>query len=318
MELLIQALAQADAYPHPVDDVQRIETHTSWVFLAGPWVYKVKKPVNLGFLDYSTLQMRRHFCNEEVRLNRRYAPLVYIGVVPIDDTFCVEGPGEVVEWAVKMVRLPEDRTLLELLDRLTPPDLDRVGRHLAKLHRQAEQGPQMREQAHSRVVSHNMRENLTPTEAHVGWSVDPAVWSAVRRHSEEQLSKLAPLIDARASLARDTHGDLRAEHVYLMGEEILFIDCIEFNERFRFADPVADLAFLAMDLAVRGRRDLADALCDAWFEAMADGGRALLTFYMAYRSVVRAKVRGFQGDIVRARRHWLQALSLLVPAGEGP
>jgi aminoglycoside phosphotransferase family enzyme/predicted kinase len=333
---LIAALSNPRAYPFAVEAVGVRQTHISAVFLAGDVVYKLKKPVNLGFLDFSTLEKRRHFCEEEVRLNRRLAPTVYLGVVPVTraaDGLRFEGQGEAIEWAVKMQRLPDDASLLARLERdeLSPQLLALVAGRIAAFHKQAEGGPRVAESGRFEVVARNARENFEQSESHVGVTVSRGAFDRVRALTEAALARLQPLIESRAArgVPRDTHGDLHLDHVYRFPDrpppgDIVAIDCIEFAERFRHADPVADAAFLAMDLAFRGRRDLADSFTASYLRAAGDAdGAALFPFYVAYRSVVRAKVGGMklaerevpqkerERAAPRARAHWLFALGVL-------
>lgn len=300
-----------------VDAIDIVETHISKVFLVGDAVFKTKKPVDFGFLDFSTLEAREHFCREEVRLNRRLAADVYHGVVPI------RRGGEVVDWAVHMRRLPGEATLecrvrAGLVDQA---DMAAVARRVARFHSEADRGGRVDEGATFQVVAGNCRENFAQTSA-----VDSPVWERVRSLTEERLEALAPQIRQRAAdgVARDTHGDLRLGHVYLLEEGLRIIDCVEFSERFRFADPVADIAFLVMELRAENRHDLAAVFADTWFSERGDpAGRALLDFYVAYRSVVRAKVRGMEAGqaardprrqanaLARARGHLLLALATL-------
>jgi aminoglycoside phosphotransferase family enzyme/predicted kinase len=336
LPLLIEALSVPSAYPFAATDVEVRQTHISVVFLADRSVYKIKKPLALDFLDFSTLEKRRHFCDEEVRLNRRLAPQVYLGVVPIvrrNGGVVLEGDGEVVEWAVKMQRLPEEATLLARLRR-GEVDRERIAAlagRIAAFHRQATSGAAIRAQGRLAVVARNVRENLEQARAQVGLALRQTVFDRLRSLTESALSRFGPLIEERArrDMPRDTHGDLRLDHIYLFPEQappkdLVIIDCIEFNERFRFADPVADMAFVAMDLAFRGRRDLAAAFSAAYFRAAADDeGAALLPFYRAYRAAVRAKVEGLEqteheiprtereAALGQARAHWLLALGEL-------
>lgn len=334
---LIAALSEPAAYPAPAP-VRAVQTHISAVFLVGDVVYKVKKSVDLGFLDFSTLAKREHFCGEEVRLNRRLAPEVYLGVVPVVRTGAglrVEAEGEPVEWAVKMVRLPEGVTLLDRLghDSLTPAVLETLAGRLAAFHAAAERGPHIAEVGGFDTVAFNARENFRQSAGQIGRTVERPVFERLSDLTESALFALRPLMESRAArgVPCDTHGDLRLDHVYLFPDrpppgDVVIIDCIEFNERFRFADPVADVAFLAMDLGVHGRGDLAGVLTDAWFRAAGDEeGRALLAFYSGYRAVVRAKVEGFAAGepevptparaaaAERSRRHWLWALGAMEP-----
>ena len=384
---LLAALSDPAAYPQP-GPVEVRQTHISAVFLVGDTVYKVRKPVRLGFVDFSTLAKRKADCDAEVRLNRRLAPGVYRGVVPItvvDGRAKVDGPGEPVEWAVEMVRLPDDATMRHRLDRdeLTAADVERVARRIADFHRTAERGEHVSRFGRFDVVAGNARENFAQTAGHVGSIVPRSIHDRCRELTERALSELKELIEARAArgVPCDTHGDLHLDHVYLFPnrpppDDLVVIDCVEFADRFRFADPVADVAFLVMDLAFCGRRDLAKVCAEAYFAAsrrlavspsppasggegrgeggygsrdqqagspgpetplipnpsppeaggegdQADEGRRLLPFYVAYRSIVRAKVEGMQSlepevpaddrDLHRyaARAHWQLALGTL-------
>ncbi len=309
MELgrLIAALSDPAAYGEGVASVVVHQTHISAVFLAGPFAYKVKKPFELGFLDYSTLERRRHFCREEVRLNNRLAHGVYVDVVPITiegERVRVGGRGEPIEWAVKMVRLPEENRLGEWLhrDEVGAEEFATLARRLARFHAGAESGAHVAESGRFEVVAANARENFTESEAHVGRTIHRDVFERLRTLTEGTLASLQPLIQGRAErfVPRDGHGDLRLDHVYRFPEkpppgDLIAVDCIEFNERFRHGDPVADVAFLVMDLIREGRRDLAQSFADAYFQAAGDEeGRDLLPFYTAYRAAVRGKVEGIE------------------------
>ncbi len=334
---LLARLIDPAAYPTPPDRVEVRQTHISVVFLAGDVVYKVKKPVRLGFLDFSTLENRRHFCDEEVRLNRRLAPHVYLGVVPVardGGRLRVGGSGEVVEWAVKMVRLAAGTSLLDRVGRGEAVDIGRLARFLADFHRTAEVGPAVAAGGRFAVVAGNARENFTQAEAHVGATLSRAVFARLRVLTDLHLDRLRPVIEARAArgVPRDTHGDLHLDHVYFRPDgEPFAIDCIEFNERFRFADPAADLAFLLMDLRFHHRPDLADELEREYVRAAGDAEVAeLLPFYVAYRAAVRGKVEGMEraeaevpaderaAATERAKGHWLLALGVLEEPARRP
>jgi len=333
---LIDALSRPSAYPFPVNDVQVVQTHISVVFLAGGFVYKVKKPVNPGFLDFTTLEKRHHFCEEEVRLNRRLAPDVYLGVVPVvraDGGLCFEGPGEPVEWAVKMRRLPGEATLHERLEReeVGPDLVEALARKIADFHRRSPAPAAFRAESRFEVVAGNIREVFETARPLVGVTTSSAVFERVRQLVEDHLTRLRPLIDARAArgLTRDAHGDLHLDHVYFFPDrpppdDLVCIDCIEFNERFRYIDPVADVAFAVMDFAFHGRRDWARAFAETYFRAAGDDeGRALLPLFTAYRAAVRGAVEGLKfaeaevtaaehaAALASARGHWLLALTEL-------
>jgi aminoglycoside phosphotransferase family enzyme/predicted kinase len=345
MELtrLIDELSQPGAYPHPVAAVDVRQTHISVVFLAGAFAYKLKKPVDLGFLDFSTLDKRRHYCDEEVRLNRRLAPSVYLGVVPItvsSDGVRVGGDGEVVDWVVQMERLPEGASLLDRLRRGEVEEalLRTLAERVAGFHERADRGSHIADFGRFEVVAGNARENFAQSVPQIGVTVSRTVFDRLRARTEEALVRLRPLIDSRAAqgVPCDTHGDLHLDHVYHFPgrappDDLVVIDCVEFNERFRYSDPVADAAFLAMDLIFRGRRDLAEVFSTAYFRATGDAeGATLLPFYIAYRAAIRGKVEGLQlaeSEIPQeartaarrdSRARWLLALGELEAASARP
>lgn len=340
---LIAALSNPRAYPYPVTEIDVRQTHISAVFLANEYAYKVKKPVKLSFLDFSTLDRRRHFCDEEVRLNRRLAPEVYLGVVPITSDgggVRFEGAGEPVEWAVKMRRLPEDATLEQRLVReeTNVGNVRSLARRLADFHALAARSEHIASFGRFEIVAGNIRENFAVSAPTIGLTISSAVRERLMALTEQALRELAPVIDSRAArgVPCDTHGDLHLDHVYLFPDrpppaDLVVVDCIEFNERFRYTDPVADMAFLAMDLKFHGRRDLAEALAETYFQARGDAeGRRLLSLYVSYRAAVRGKVDGLQlveqeipqaartAALTRARGHWLLALGELEAPGLRP
>lgn len=341
---LIEALSDPVVYaPEQVGAVEVRQTHISAVFLAGRHVYKIKKPVRLDFLDFSTLEKRRHFCEEEVRLNRRLAPQVYLGVVPVARTaqgIRLGGSGDVVEWAVKMLRLPDAATFLE---RLRKGDVDAsltetLARRIASFHQSAETNERIAGFGRFENVAKTIMDIFDEAAPRVGVTVSTAVFGEVKRLTEQTLAQLRPLIETRAArgVPRDCHGDLHLDHVYVFPDEtppgdLVIIDCIEFNERLRSIDPVADMAFCVMDFAFHGRRELARSFAEAYFRATGDDeGRALLPLYTAYRATVRGMVEGIvlgekevpQAEsaqaLEKARAHWLLALAELAAPGRKP
>lgn len=338
MELarLIECLSDQAAYPDPVGPVEVRQTHISAVFLVGDYVYKIKKPVNYGFVDFETLTKRKHYCDEEVRLNRRLAPGVYIGVVPVtrrDTRVELEGKGEVVEWAVKMRRLPDEATLQNLLHKgeVHVEVVKRLAHRIAAFHATAESGPHIAEYGRFAVVAGNARENFEQSAVHVGMTVSKSVFERAQALTEESLTRHQSLIERRAgcNVPRDTHGDLRLDHVYYFAtqeppDDLVVIDCIEFNERYRFSDPVSDMAFLFMGLMYQGHRDWAQSFAEAYFSTSQDDeGRGLLPFYTSYRAAVRGKVEGLKlarpemsesdrvSALSKAKGSWLLALGEL-------
>ncbi|MBL8794465.1 MAG: AAA family ATPase [Planctomycetia bacterium] len=345
MELakLIDGLSRATAYSHPVASVAVCQTHISVVFLAGNFAYKIKKPVQFPFADFSTLEKRRFYCEEEVRLNRRLAPDVYLGVVPVtltDGAPTFADDGEPVEWAVRMQRLPAEATLHERLRHggVSVELVETLAQRIAAFHRVAPADPQRAALGNFAAVAQNIRDIYRQAGPHVGQTLSQAVYDQLQALHEAALTRWQPVIEGRAArgVPRDCHGDLHLDHIYHFPDrpppgDLVVVDCIEFNERFRFIDPVADLAFAVMDFAFHARADLADVLTEGYFRATGDDeGRALLPSYAAYRAAVRGTVEGLKlaepempaadrGATLRdARAHWLLALRLLEAPHRGP
>lgn len=337
---LIRALSDPAAYPAAPTAVEVRQTHVSVVFLAGDFVYKIKKPVDLGFVDFTTRDNRLHCCREEVRLNRRLAPRVYVGVVPVARTASgvrVEAEGEVLEWAVKMRRLPDEASLLHRLDRdgVDVGLVETLARRIAAFHRDARADERVTAFGRYEAVAKVMHDVFARAQPHAGVTVQPDVLARVALLKDQVLVRLYPLIEGRAKrgMVRECHGDLRLDHVYVFPEQppphdLVVIDCLEFSERLRCIDPVADVAFLAMEFAFHYRHDLAEAFTRCYFDAAGDAeGRQLLSLYVAYRSAVRAVVRGLQyqdpevdaatraAALEKARAHWLLALRELETRG---
>jgi aminoglycoside phosphotransferase family enzyme/predicted kinase len=291
-----------------VFDAERIiETHISWVFLTPEYAYKVKKPVNLGFLDFTTLKRRRHFCEEEVRLNRRLAPDTYLGMKKI------KRGGRTVEVAVWMRRLPDELMLDRLVaeGRADAELMERIGRVVADFHAAAARSRAINHFGSRKVIERNWRENFAQTRRLPPEVLRPDVRDAVRAWVRHFLRRHGRRFAARvrARRIRDCHGDLQAQHICCT-DPIRIYDCIEFNHRFRYGDTASEIAFLAMDLDVLGRPDLAMDFVNAYLDASGDYGAVpLLDFYRAYRAWVRGKVLGMQGEAQRRRAHDYFALA---------
>ncbi len=333
--ILSDALRNPDAYPHPVpDEVEFFQTHISRVFVAGDRAYKIKRPVPLPFLDYGTLERRRHFCEQELELNRRLAPAVYLGLAAVtagpDDTYRftpienLEADEEIHEWAVVMRRLnPEDNLRARLRrDDVPTGFFTRLGHRLARFHRDARRGPEISEPARFDTVHRLAMDNF---------AVAPH-FDELASDLEAELLRLKPLIEARARdhIPCDCHGDLRLEHVYHSHQEGLeIVDCIEFNDELRYSDPASDLAFLLMDLEVRNYRDESRRLLRAYRDASEHSVPwSLLRLYRVYRSCVRGKVHTLMASDQaatserkahserKARGHFQYAVDTLAEPGE--
>lgn len=278
------------------------ETHISLVFLTGARAFKIKKPVALGFLDFSTLERRRAACEAEVALNRRLAPDVYRGVLPIARDAAgahhIGAQGAAVEWAVEMLRMPDRDAAGQRLaeGRLERTHVRQLAEQIARFHDGARCDAHTASFGTAAAILENVCENFAQTRRSAAQHLDPATLAELERWQLELVRTRGALFDARiaAGRVRDGHGDLRLEHCYLSDDgAVRILDCIEFNERFRYADVCADVAFLAMDLAFNGREDLSEALLADYARASGDYDLyALVDFYESYRAFVRAKVSG--------------------------
>jgi aminoglycoside phosphotransferase family enzyme/predicted kinase len=302
---VIRALLSPSAYPHPADRVELIQTHISFVLLAGEYAYKIKKPLDLGFLDYSTLEKRRHFCEEEVRLNRRMCSDTYLGTLPVTRDpvggYRLGGDGEPVEWAVQMRRLPADRALPSLLARgeVGFEMIRAVAHRVAEFHLTADTDDYIASFGSVDAVMVNWRENFDQTAPYIGRTVTREQWEGVKAYVDSFVERERPLFERRVQegRSRDCHGDLRAEAIVFKDSDVCIYDCIEFNDRIRYGDVASDIAFLAMDFDFRGRPDLADDLLGLYLNVTQDATLPLvLNFYRCYRAYVRGKVDGFQID----------------------
>jgi uncharacterized protein len=295
----LEDLARPEAYPAPrPTTIHLITTHISWVFITDRDVWKLKRPVDYGFLDYTTLDRRRHFCHEEVRLNSRLAPDVYLGVVPVrldKGRHSFISGGTVVDYAIRMRRLPETANAESLLrhGHLTHQHLSRLAGRLAAFYAAS---PPASSWGSGDVLRANVEENFAQVRPFIGRFVAPETFEAVRTWQLGCLARDANAFETRQEQGRirDGHGDLRLEHVYFESDEPVVIDAIEFNERFRVADVAADVAFLAMELDARSRPDLAASFLAAFAMESADYDLyAVVDFYLSYRAWVRGKVTSF-------------------------
>lgn len=298
---LREDLLRPEAYGRkPPFQVELIETHISLVFLAEGVVYKVKKAVDLGFLDFRDLSARKLACEAEVTLNRRLAPHVYFGIVPVrrmaGGGVGLIGDGPIVDWAVHMMRLPDARRADVMLARgaLDSSHIDRIAKTLARFHREAKSDEETARFGSPEAVGVNVRENFDQTRTSIGKYLRREEAAEIERYQLAFLRDKAPLFHERtaAGRVRDGHGDLRLEHVYFEDEKrVTVLDCIEFADRFRFADTCADVAFLSMDLAFHGRVDLAEQFLAAYAREAGDFDLyPLVDFYEGYRAFVKGKV----------------------------
>ena len=288
------------AFPHPVSDLEILETHISWVVLTGPYAYKIKKPVNLGFLDFSTLELRKHFCEEELQLNRNWAPEIYLKVVAICNDggkLVIDGDGPPIEYAVKMRQFPQSARLDAQLDAglLHARDVRALAQTIGENHASASIAEfNSAENAIGRV-STPMRENFPPVEAFA----DAAQLQRIREWTGTEIREGSAKLAERHEngFVRECHGDLHLANLVRLDTGIVAFDCIEFSPELRTLDVINDVAFLAMDLIARNRRDLAYVFLNRYLEYTADyAGMALYGLYFVYHCMIRAKVAAIRAS----------------------
>lgn len=293
---LVEAMLKPDFYDPAVAEVELKETHISWVFLAGDFAYKLKKALNFGFLDFSSLEKRRHFCQEELRLNRRFAPQLYLDVIPIGGSLKAPqlGGEAPLDWVVKMKRFDSTQQFdrLQAGGQLRATQIEHFATDLAKFHRQAAVTTKEQPFGSLDAICHPIQQNFSQLQPLLPAEQIPQL-AFLRRWSLTACTQLAPSLEQRKAqgFVRECHGDVHLRNIaWHLGQPLLF-DCIEFNENLRWIDTINDLAFLVMDLEDRGEDQLGWRFLNRYFEESGDyPGVALLDFYKVYRALVRAKV----------------------------
>ena len=300
---MVEQLRHAPEWPEYELPIEMKQTHISALLLTRNYVIKLKKPVDFGFLDYTTLEKRLKACEDEVRLNRRLCPDTYIGVgsvIEIDGQIRFSGrTGKIVDYCVWMKRLPDELMLDRMVadNTVTETVIDRVAERLSEFHRTALRGPEIAKWGSLEEIRHNWEENFTQTEPFIGRTIGAPAYEAIRSWVNEEIETKADLFNRRVrdGWIVDGHGDVRCESVCVKDDVICIYDCIEFNDRFRCDDVASEAAFLAMDLGVRGRPDLGYFFTEAYQRRTGDGDFfTLLPFYRCYRAFVRGKVLSFR------------------------
>jgi len=298
MNSIATALSRTQAYPHASEAVEVVETHISWVFLTGSLAYKVKKPLNLGFLDFSTLEKRRHYCNEEIRLNRRLCPEIYLSVVPVvrrGESLLVDVPGEIIDYAVKMVQFDRKMELDRMLSQqlLRDEHIDCLATLIARFHSSLTPVPAESCFGQPDNLLKPMLHNFTTLESIICDAHELNQIALLQEYSMREHRRLYPLLLKRKSegFIRQCHGDLHTGNMVLWKNRLIIFDCIEFNEALSTIDVISDLAFLFMDLEHGGESGLAWRLLNNYLAETGDfEALPLIRFYALYRAMVRAKV----------------------------
>ncbi len=302
--LIDALLADAACYDHPVKKLELIETHISWVVLTGDYAYKIRKPVNLGFLDFSTLPLRRQDCLEELRLNRRLAADYYLDVVAISDAAMprINGSGEAIEYAVKMRQFPTDATLDKLAEcgGLGRQPIDALAARLAHFHSlECERATDSSPWGEPEEIARPVAENFKVLADRLDDPVEIQCLSALQNWCVAEHARLIPLMTERKKMGwvRECHGDLHLANLAWVDGRLVIFDCLEFSSALRWMDVISEVAFCYMDLLHRKLPALAARFLNGWLEAVGDyQGVALLRYYAVYRALVRAKVAGLRID----------------------
>jgi len=297
---VVEALMKPEAYDEEPGQIELTQTHISFVFLTRNFVYKVKKAVDLGFLDFTTLEKRRFFCEKELELNRRLCGDMYLEVVPINrsEVIKTKGEGETVEYAVKMKRMPQEKMMNQLLEenKVDSKLIDRISKIIAEFHSKAETNRRIREFGSLAIVETNWDENFDQTQEFVGKTIPIKNFKLIRGRIEDFMKRNLSFFEKRVAegRVRDCHGDIHSGNIFVT-DRIYIFDAIEFNERFRYSDVASDIAFLAMDLDFKERTDLSKFFVRRYVEYSGDQELTkLLPFYKCYRAYVRGKVTSFK------------------------
>ncbi len=298
---VVEALMKPEAYDEEPGKIELTQTHISFVFLTRNFVYKVKKAVDLGFLDFTTLEKRRFFCEKELELNRRLCGDMYIEVVPINKSNVIKikgEEGETVEYAVKMKRMPQEKMMSRLLEenKVHSKLIDRIAKIIAEFHSKAETNKRISEFGSLAIIETNWKENFDQTKEFVGKTISTEDFTLIRERIEHFMKNNVSFFEKRmkGGRVRDCHGDIHSGNIFVT-DRIYIFDAIEFNERFRYSDVASDIAFLAMDLDFKGRTDLSSFFVEKYVKYSGDQELTkLLPFYKCYRAYVRGKVISFK------------------------
>jgi aminoglycoside phosphotransferase family enzyme len=301
---IVEALMKPEGYEEDPDCIELVQTHISFVFLTSKFVYKVKKAVDLGFLDFTTLEKRRFFCKKELELNRRLCRDMYLEVVPINKSniIKIKGEGETVEYAVKMKRIPQNRIMSKLLEKnkVDTKLVREIAEIIAHFHSKAER--KRRKRKHNLlpridpIVEVNWKENFDQTKEFVGKTISMKKFKLIHERIEEFVDQNLNFFEERMAegRVRYCHGDIHSGNIFI-ADRIYIFDAIEFNDRIRYSDVTADVGFLAMDLDFRKRGDLSEAFIKNYVKFSGDKKLTLLLpFYKCYRAYVRGKVISFK------------------------
>ena len=299
---VVDALLKLDSYPEETSKIELIQTHISFVFITDNFVYKVKKAVNFGFLDFSTLENRYFYCQKELEINKRLCPQIYLEVVPVKQKskIKIKGEGKIIEYALKMKRLPQERIMTLLLreGKVYKETIDDIAKIVSQFHEKAQTSPQISQFGTIKIVKTNWDENFSQTTKYIDQTIPKAAFQFIQTEINTFIEENNALFEDRIAnkRIRDCHGDLHSGNIFIT-DQICIFDAIEFNDRFRYSDVAADVAFLAMDLDFQQRPELSRYFLKCYLEYSKDKQlMRLLAFYKCYRAYVRGKVTSFKLD----------------------
>lgn len=299
-EQVIEALKKPKAYNEEAKKIELKQTHISYVFLTKNFGYKIKKAVNFGFLDFSTLEKRHFFCEEELRLNKRLCEDMYLEVVSINksETIRICGEGIPIEYAVKMKRMPEEKIMTKLLEKekIDNNIIDKIAKIIVEFHKKARNSKKISEFGSLSMIENNWKENFDQTKEFIGKTITESKYDLIRDKAKDFMSKNKVLFAKRVSENRikECHGDIHSGNIFV-ADKIYIFDAIEFNERFRYCDVASEIAFLAMDLDFKKRNDLSKFFVEKYLKYSGESDLLkILDFYKCYRAYVRGKVVSFK------------------------
>jgi len=301
----IQKLLCPEAFPHKVKNLRLKETYISWLIFTGNFVYKIKKPVKYSYLDFSTINKRKFFCKEELKLNRRLSPEIYLDVVPIlkagrklkilKSSKAPLTKEKILDWTLKMKEIPQKYSLKELVKKgkIREREIQKIAKKIFYFHQMAQTSPEIDEYGKIKLIKKNWEENFEQTKPFLREILNENLYSFIKKEIENFLKKekLLFLKRIKEKKIKDTHGDLHSENIFVTPKGIYIIDCVEFTKRFRYQDIVSDIAFLAMDLDFLERKDLSEFFVQKYNFYLNDKDLfKILPFYKCYRAYIRAKV----------------------------
>jgi len=299
---MLSIIKKPSLYGNNIKNVSIIQTHISYIVLTGNYAYKIKKPVNFGFLDFSTIEKRKHFCEEELRLNRRLCPEIYLDVVSFtrkNDDIEINGSGEVIDYAVKMKEFPQEFILNKLIEKnkIDEKIIDNIADILVNFYKSSKSSDEINYFGTVEVIKHNTNENFEQTKDFINLTINEEIFDIIKKRTDDYLSINKKIFNDRVKngFIKDCHGDLHSGNIVLLNDKICIFDCIEFNQRFRYSDVASDIAFLSMDLDFLGHAYLSSFLIEKYIEKSKDENFFdILNFYKCYRAYVRGKVTGFK------------------------